>query len=216
MRDEQIQQLLCLSHELSAFEDALAAPAARPATAPSSLRPWMFAIASAAAACVVVVPRSSPAPRIAPRSAPVVVHASPVAVRGATHSTCFRPVAQQPLSMVAIFRAWSEECDCLDWSLHRFEGEAALAALDTGESVDIELSQVDAPPVEQALLLLVASHAEALPRDLESARSLIGCLSDNTPVDGRSGETFSYVSAASSCLPPEVTLVSHSFVMARR
>lgn len=117
--------------------------------------------------------------------------------------------------MVAIFRAWSADCNCLDWRLHRFEDDATQTMLNAGDSVDIELAMTDAPPVEQALILLVASHSDALPSDVESARPLIGCISDQTPVDARSTESFSYASAVSSCVPPEVTLVSHPFRMTR-
>jgi len=115
--------------------------------------------------------------------------------------------------MLAVFRAWHQDCQCLAWQLHVWEDGRPSVELLPQDICDIMIDVTDAPPVEQLLLVAIARDPEDLPRNSAQAGDLLDCLNAVIPPSGPNGHVAAYASAVRLCLPEGVTVVPQSFVV---
>ncbi|MBU0639805.1 MAG: hypothetical protein KKB50_13135 [Planctomycetes bacterium] len=190
--------------------------------------PWLMRVATfaAAAALLAIVQVSLDRGRDGrePSPGPVVGQAGilPISV---CHDPALEPAwqpridhflttADESCVVVAVFRAWNETCQCLDWRLHEW-GEAGrtLAELDPDEMLDIALNVSDNPPVGQLLVLASSRQPDDLPATSVDAEALLECLNVVAPPACPNSDVSAYASAVRACLPANVTLVAQTFVV---
>ncbi len=169
----------------------LARSAARPR--PFGLLLWPLGIA---AACVLAA--------LMPRGL------GPPAMRTGVTTAEVRPSQAHPAArrdaaaVVALFRTWSEECDCPTWTMYDWDREAHA---DPSAKL-IELSAAaDAPlPIDPAIVLAIAPDARDLPRTDAQRRELLRCLDGGSLLVG--DDVSCYPQIVRSCLPETVTVVA--------
>lgn len=107
-------------------------------------------------------------------------------------------------AVVALFRTWSEECDCPAWTMYDWDREAHA---DPSVKL-IELSAAaDAPvPIDPAIVLAIAPDARDLPRTDAQKRELLRCLDGGSLLVG--DDVSCYPQIVRSCLPETVTVVA--------
>src|SRR5262249_31951779 len=128
----------------------------------------------------------------------------------------FQPACDAGCALLAIFREWNADCQCLAWKLHQWENGGSVAELPPGQPVDIHLNVTDDPPVEQVLVLAVAQGRDTLPSSGERAAALLECLNDAPLSASAEQDVSAYTSAVAGCLPDGVTLLPQSFVVRSR
>ncbi len=223
MRDAELNLLIRLAAEADALHEPnsrrqrlTSAPDAASATALRGVLPriGLVGLAAAAALAWMFAPiREGHAPGVIPASAITIRHIP--GQRGALPSTPridrFRSSTTEPCVVVAIFRAWSKECECLAWKLHEWDPGRVVDQFAAGETTDIALNVSESPPVTQLLFLAVAARRDQLASTGEGAH-LLSCLNDAS-FPPRNEEYATLASAVQSCLPDGVTVVSAPFVV---
>ncbi len=124
----------------------------------------------------------------------------------------FCPTTREECAILAVFRAWREECDCMAWEVHRWDNGEVVMRAEPGDAPPINRAVTGASAsMQQMLILAVASRSNQLP-GVDEADELIDCLnaSDVSTWDG-GAETYS--SAVAGCLPDSVTVVPQAFVV---
>ena len=141
-----------------------------------------------------------------------VCHEPGQASAGARRIDHFPATTEEPCLIVAVFRAWDETCQCLQWQLHEWDDEAKTRLrLDPEGPLDIAWNVTNDPPVEQLLVLASSRRPGDLPGYRDDAAELLECLNSKAPPAAARGDASAYASAVSSCLPPNVTLVEQTF-----
>ncbi len=123
----------------------------------------------------------------------------------------FEPSSPRECAVLAIFRAWHTDCDCLAWQLYEWDDGRPLAELTPEKVHEIMLDVTDAPPLEQLLVIAVAKNPNDLPRSESDTHDLLTCLNKVTPSSDLSDNAAAYASAVRSCLPDSVQIVPQSF-----
>ena len=126
---------------------------------------------------------------------------------------CFEPIAPEGYALLAVFRLWQADCQCLAWHVYEWEDGQAATELVTDDICGIALDVTDQPPVEQLLLVAIARNPDDLPRDPAQASLLLQCLEDATLPDDAGECAAAYASAAQACLPAGVTVVPQTFLV---
>lgn len=224
MSDKQLERLLRMAGEIDDLADRATPP--RAAGAWGAKRAWLHVGAGIAAAVLVstmlpTAPRgpgtSSPAVEAIGSMVPVSVCYSPGApTDGGARIETFQPVCEIGCALLAIFREWNDECQCLAWTVHHWADGTPVADLAPGQPVDIPLNVSDDPPVEQVLVLAVATSREALTMSGDHADELLACLNETSLSPGPERDLSSYTSAVERCLPEGVTILPQSFVIGSR
>ena len=115
------------------------------------------------------------------------------------------PVPSDAAAVVALFRTWSEECDCPAWTIYDWD-----RGLHADSSVHlVELSAAgEAPPVpiDPAIVLAIAPDARDLPRTDAQKRELLRCLDGGSLLVGEDVSCFPQI--VRSCLPETVQVVT--------
>ncbi|MFQ5805411.1 MAG: hypothetical protein ACE5I3_03050 [Phycisphaerae bacterium] len=178
-------------------------------------RVWQIGLSAAAvAACVLLLLQQRLAPRAPQRAAAVsleIDYCPGLALHDGVRIDHFEPTATEHYVVLAIFRCWHDECQCLAWRLHEWEDGRTLAEIAPGEVLDIALDVTDAPPVEQLLLVAIAQHADDLPGSEADTYGLLDCLNEVTPPTNPCDSAAAYASAMQSCLPEGVTVIPRPF-----
>lgn len=122
------------------------------------------------------------------------------------------PCTRRPAVALVLFRVWDGECQCISWRVHRGPDGAIVVQLYPDEAVAIPLDVSEAPPVEQAVLLAVASAEDELPVSKVDRERLLACLNGVCPPVLPGDRPLENPTDVLPCLPDNVTLVSRSFV----
>lgn len=190
--------------------------------------PWALRLTAAAvAACLMLLtylaqPESSRSDRTARTSlaglgrlAPVsvsVCHEPSLVAEDARRIDHFQATSDAGCVVVAVFRAWDEACQCLNWRLHEWdEAGRTLAELDPDQLLDIALDVTGNPPVGQLLVLATSRTPGDLPATSDDAAALLQCLNEVAPPICSDGDVRSFASAVGECLPSSVMLVEETF-----
>ncbi|MCA9243050.1 MAG: hypothetical protein KDA32_03775 [Phycisphaerales bacterium] len=123
----------------------------------------------------------------------------------------FCPTAREECVLMAVFRAWREECGCMEWELHRWDNGDVVVQAEPGDAPPINRHVTGTPPVQQVLILAVASRSSQLP-GADEADDLIDCL-NASDVSTWEGGAENYSTAVAGCLPDSVTIVPQAFVV---
>lgn len=226
MTDRQLETLLRMAgeaHELFVVGVVPSEPAERPAQRIIRFAPARLSVGLAAAAtlaAMVALPFSE-----SPSSSPALARATVVPVALCYHPSekeldrpqvdLFHPVCEAGCAIVAIFREWNADCQCLSWSVHRFENGSPVADLRPGQPGEIPLNVSDDPPVEQVLVLAVAKSRDSLVAG-DRADALLACLNESHVSPGPERDVSTYTSAVERCLPEGVTILPQTFVVSSR
>jgi hypothetical protein len=178
----------------------------------------LLRLTAAVAACLVLLLYAShnrthrPA---RPQHVPISVCHEPVpASEGAPRIDHFATTSEEPCLVLAVFRAWDEACQCLNWQLYEWDAEGrTLAALEPHEWLEIARNVTGNPPVEQLLVFASSRHAGDLPATTDDAAALLQCLNDVAPPACAEDDVSVYASALRECLPASVTLVPKTFLV---
>jgi hypothetical protein len=128
----------------------------------------------------------------------------------------FQPICEAGCALVAIFREWNADCQCLAWTLHQWADGGSVTVLSPGEQGEIPLNVSDDPPIEQVLLLAVADSQDVLPTGGERADALLACLNDSALSPWHERDAKTYARAVENCLPAGVTVLPQTFVVRSR
>lgn len=186
-------------------------------------RRWVGWIAAGLATAAIVFIALARWPVAAPGTAPY--EAAPAAVpvelvsdehgKDATNADQrhFSACAERDGYALVLLREWRAECQCLSWTLQQLESGSQLMRLLAGQSNGIVVDVAGDPPVEQALVVAVASRARDLPRDAAAREQLLTCLNDSAPPElPGGGSSAEWARAVEGCLPDGVTVVQRAFV----
>lgn len=226
---ETLHNLVCMADEIEELEAAasadqplavpplrlprdagVAAHAHRPAVRFTTARRWLVGLTAAAAALLLLVRQGG---EVEPQAsvAPLVVQSPTGKAQTSSPRFQFRSVAREGCFVLAVFRMWNGECQCLAWKVYRWDDGDPLAELDAGQTLDLRLDAADLPPIEQLLVLAVAPRPDGLPDTGEEADALLACLNQRTPTPAEDDRIERYASAVRECLPSGVTVLPHPF-----
>ena len=226
MKTKDLENLLRMVVEIDGLDRA--ARAAPPRIEPPTLRPvrlvrrrpWLLLrfglVASAAAVLLLTLAmphQTQPEPVAGPQCPLAIDFWSGVPREDGVRMACFEPSTSERCSVLAIFRRWQHDCQCLVWQLYEWEDGRPLAELSPEEISNIALDVTDAPPVEQLLVVAIARNPGDLPTSADQAGILLNCLDDVEPPAGAHAGVSAYATAVQQCLPEGVTVVPRPFLI---
>lgn len=156
---------------------------------------WVCGLAAAISFAVLwpAAPPAPPAARTGVRPA-----GQPVAVSAGQHE----PAGFS--AVLALFRIWSEECDCPAWTAYTWQQETGR--LVSAPAVEWPAAADDPVPIDPTIVLAIAHDARDLPRTEQQRRALLRCLDAGSPLVDQ--DVTCAPSVVSSCLPETVTVVA--------
>lgn len=115
------------------------------------------------------------------------------------------PVPSDAAAVVALFRTWSEECDCPAWTI--YDWDRGLHPDSSFHLVELSAAADAAPvPIDPAIVLAIAPDARDLPRTDAQKRELLRCLDGGSLLVGEDVSCFPQI--VRSCLPETVQVVT--------
>ena len=232
MNDDALNKLIRHAAELRELEASLQGrPVLRMSPSDAGRRPeaasrrsmrigWLVAAPFAAAACwlaFVTTDRESALPH-APLSTPAVIQIREVAAGGpgsTDRPQRFVTEASQQFAMMALLRTWSNECECLSWTVHEFEDGGTVAMVDQLNRREVAIDVADAPPVAQLLVVAAADRRTDLPTTPAQTEALLACLNDRPVAHETEVDAVALSDNVMACLPHDVAVVPKAFVVRR-
>jgi len=226
MKNDTLDKLIRMAAEAEALETELTgvrrgAPSAlRIPPATMSRRFWLAGIPTAVAAgwalWIAVAPRPTAESPIVANSEVQVRRIAGLPPATTPCVVTFDASSQQQMSMMAILRTWSDECECLSWQVHRFQDGSTVARVDEINNQQLDIPVGNAPPVAQLLVVAAANRTEDLPDNAAENKALLDCLNERPYASDDEPDVFALATAVESCLPMGVAVVPKPFVAACR
>ncbi len=176
------------------------------------------AAAIGAAACGVfwifqpaVQPTNSRVAQAGMATSPRVSYAHEFSRGGASQRHCLSATWAEPLSILAVIRTWSSDCQCLVWDLYEFDGESPVTRTRMNESLQVTatIEASEPPPVDQVLLFAVARDRRDLPQSSDESANFLECLLEGSPSSDTAAKLDQYKRVVSACLPDSVDVLPH-------
>ncbi len=140
----------------------------------------------------------------APRPAPPEVRPAHRPARPAVAVSTGRHEPAAVAAVLALFRIWSDECDCPAWTVYTWQEQTGR--LVSAPAVEWLAAGDEPVPIDPTIVLAIAHDARDLPRTERQRRALLRCLDAGSPLVDL--DVTCAPSVVSSCLPETVTVVA--------